>query len=394
MNETAEPQELPTHQNRAGRYIRQLTGYRAFIPAALPPDPPINIDPEMQRLLSDADAALGRLDGSIQTLPDPDMFMFMYVRKEAVLSSQIEGTEASLNDVIKAEANLFSPERPGQVSEVINYIEAMNHGLGRLPELPLSIRLLLEIHERLLKNVRGSKMRPGELRKSQNWIGPHGCTLADASFVPPPPDAAVASLGELENFLHQNDHLPALIRIGMAHAQFETIHPFLDGNGRIGRLLITFFLCEKGLLQKPVLYLSVYLKKNQTEYYNRLQAIRDRGEWEEWLKFFLAGVRDVAKQATDTARKIVALREEHRHLIVDRFGSSSGKGIKLLEHLYSYPYISVNNAKEVLGISYPNANELIAQFVKAGILFEVTGNTRNRVFWYSRYNELFSNLAD
>jgi Fic family protein len=318
----------------------------------------------------------------------------MYVRKEAVLSSQIEGTQASLNDVIKAEADLFTPERPSEVREVINYTAAMNHGLQRLGELPLSVRLIREIHERLMKNVRGSRMKPGELRTSQNWIGPRGCTLAEARFVPPPHEEAAKALGDLEQFLHGEDDIPPLVRIGLAHAQFETIHPFLDGNGRIGRLLITFFLCDKGFLGKPVLYLSLYLRANQDEYYARLQAVRDRGEWEQWLKFFLTGVRDVARQATDTSRKIVALREHHRQLIVDSFGAVSGNALKVLEHMYGKPYTSVNNIAKLLGISYPNANNLVQKFVRREILFETTGRARNRVFWYSPYTDLFSNLAD
>ncbi len=281
---------LQSRAARAGRYVQQETGYKAFIPAPLPPKPPVEIDAEMQELLSTADRALGRLDGSIQTLPNPDLFVFMYVRKEAVLSSQIEGTQASLNDVIKAEADIFDPARPTDVSEVINYIAAMNHGLARLKEIPLSRRLMEEIHERLLRRARGNKMNPGEFRKSQNWIGPQGGAMTDALFIPPPYHVAEEAFADLENFLHDEGPIPPLIRIGIAHAQFETIHPFLDGNGRVGRLLMTFFLCNRGILQRPVLYLSLYLKQHREEYYARLQSVRDKGQWEEWLKFFLRGV--------------------------------------------------------------------------------------------------------
>ncbi len=385
--------DAPSIAGRAGTYIRQLAGYSAFIPKPLPPDhPPIRIDPEMQRLLSAADGALGRLDGSIQTLPAPSRFMFLYVRKEAVLSSQIEGTQASLNDVIKAEENLFTAV--GDVGDVINYTDAMNYGLERLGSLPLSVRLICEIHQRLLKNVRGGKMQPGELRRSQNWIGPGGATLAEATFVPPPPEEAGKALGDLEIFLHNKDNLPSLIKIGLAHAQFETIHPFLDGNGRIGRLLITFFLCSEGILQKPVLYLSLFLKRHQSAYYEHLQRIRDHGDWEGWLKFFLAGVGEVARQATETARRIVALREEHRQLIIDAFGPASGNGLRILERMYERPAISVKRVADILGISYPNANNLVRKLVDAGILHEITGNTRNRVFWYAAYAALFSNIGD
>jgi Fic family protein len=379
-----------SHLGRAGSYIRQSTGYRAFVPTNLPPDPPINIDSEMQRLLSVADRALGRLEGSIQTLPNPDLFVLMYVRKEAVLSSQIEGTQASINDLLKAEAKVFDADAPRDVDEVINYVTAMNHGLARLPELPLSVRLIREIHERLLHGVRGRNLQPGELRRSQNWIGPQQSTLMTATFVPPPHQEATNALGELEKFLHQTDDIPPLVKIGLAHAQFETIHPFLDGNGRIGRLLITFFLCQQGILQKPVLYLSHFFKQNRTEYYERLQKIRDEGEWEGWLKFFLKGVASVATQATETARQIVGLREQHRTLITDNFGSAGANGARLLEHLYKRPTTSVNAVKDFLEISYPNANNLVEKFRNNGILFEVTGNARNRQFLYTPYIDLFS----
>ncbi|MDR3424654.1 MAG: Fic family protein [Alphaproteobacteria bacterium] len=381
---------------RAGVYVRQPTGYRAYIPKPLPPHPALSIPPssELQKLLSESDRALGRLDGSIQTLPNPDLFMSMYVRKEALLSSQIEGTQASLSDVIRVEANLSDAGYRGDADEVINYVTAMNYGLERLKTIPLSLRLIREIHEKLMKGVRGGKMQPGEFRRSQNWIGPQGCTLADAFFVPPPQEEAVKALGDLEIFLHENDSVPPLIKIGLAHAQFETIHPFLDGNGRMGRLLITFFLCNKDILQKPVLYLSYYFRKRQDEYYNRLQRVRDFGEWEEWLRFFLTGVTSVAKQATETAKRIVSLREDHRRLIIERFGNSSGNAMRVLEHMYERPYLTVNTVKEMLGISFPNASKLIDKFVNAALLVEITGRSRNRIFRYSSYMDLFSNLTD
>lgn len=374
---------------RAGRYVKQATGYKAFIPAQLLPDPQVNIDLEMQNLLSEADRALGRLEGSIQTLPNPDLFVFMYARKEAVLSSQIEGTQASFNDLMKAEAEIFDAGVSRDVDEVLNYVSAMKHGLTRLKELPLSIRLIREIHARLLQGVRGRMQQPGEIRRSQNWIGPQGSTLSTATYVPPPPAEANVALGDLEKFFHAESHLPALVRIGLIHSQFETIHPFLDGNGRIGRLLITFFLCEKGLLQKPVLYLSHYFKQNRSEYYDHLQRVRDRGDWEGWLKFFLRGVGAVAAQATETARKIVDLREEHRLLIINNFGTSGANAMRILEHLYQRPSITVNRVKEILGVSYPNANNLVEKLCTHKIIFEVTGQARNRIFFYTPYIELF-----
>ncbi len=300
-----------------------------------------------------ADRALGRLDGSIQTLPHPNLFVYMYVRKEAVLSSQIEGTQSSLQDVLTAEAKIFSPDRPKDVDEVVNYVHAMNYGLDRLASLPVSVRLIREIHSKLLEGVRGSHLTPGELRTSQNWIGPGGCTLSEAVFVPPPFHELNEDLSQLERFLHADTSLPLLIKIGLAHAQFETIHPFLDGNGRIGRLLITFLLCERQLLGKPVLYLSYFFKRNRQQYYEELQSIRDRGTWEGWLEFFLRGIVEVSDQATDTARRILALRESHRRAITENLGRAAGNGHRVLEELYERPIISVKDAQARIGTTYP-----------------------------------------
>lgn len=381
---------MPERRYRAGRYVRQLEGHSAFIPAPLPPDPPLDMDEELLALLSDADRALGRLDGSIQTLPDPDLFVFMYVRKEAVLSSQIEGTQSSLNDVLEAEAAIADPARPRDVGEVLNYVDAMNHGLSRLQDIPISVRLLKEIHEHLLANVRGADKQPGELRRSQNWIGPSGATLLDASFVPPPAHEVPNALGDLENFLYTTEPMPALVRIGLAHAQLETIHPFLDGNGRMGRLLITFLLCERGTLLKPVLYLSHYFKRHRTTYYELLQNVRDEGDWESWIKFFLRGMAEVSREATDTARSIVDLREAHRSLIVNEFGRAAGNALMVLERLYSRPYISVNQIAEIAGVTYPAASSLMDKFVKNGLLFEITGQARNRRYAYTPYISIFA----
>jgi Fic family protein len=374
---------------RAGRYVRQPGGYRAFLPAPLPPDPAIRLEGKVQALLSRADRALGRLDGSIQTLPHPDLFVAMYVRKEAVLSSQIEGTQSSLEDVLAAEARVLSADRPDDVDEVFNYVGAMNHGLAQLARLPVSVRLIREIHERLLTGVRGQHRSPGELRTSQNWIGPGGCTLAEATFVPPPPHEVPRLLGELERFLHDESPLPLLIRIGLAHVQFETIHPFLDGNGRVGRLLITFLLCEKQVLLKPVLYLSHYFKRHRQQYYDHLQAVRDQGAWEQWLVFFLTGVVEVSQQATETARRILSLRERHRQLITDTFGRAAGNGHRVLEHLYQHPIVAVTEVRDLVQTSYPAANNLVAQFATHGVLHEMTGQKRHRRFVYRDYVNLF-----
>ncbi len=374
---------------RAGKYLKQPHGYRAFIPESLPPDPPIRISGLLQEQLSKADRALGRLDGSILTLPNPDLFVFMYIRKEAVLSSQIEGTESSLQDVLAAEARLLNPEQPHDVGEVVNYVHAMNYGLERLDHLPVSTRLVREIHSILLDGVRGSHLTPGDIRTTQNWIGPGGCTLAEATFIPPPPIEIPKLLSEFEKFLHSVTGLPLLVKIGLAHAQFETIHPFLDGNGRVGRLLITFLLCEKKVLSKPVLYLSFFLKKHRNEYYDQLQRVRDAGTWEDWLSFFLKGVEEVSIQATNTARRIITLREKHRSLITDKFGRAAGNGHRVLEKLYTVPIVSVHEVQQLIGTSYPAANDLVTRLVKADILREITGQIRNRRFIYREYVDIF-----
>jgi Fic family protein len=266
----------------------------------------------------------------------------------------------------------------------------MNYGLHRLQELPLSVRLIREIHGELLRGVRGSLLAPGELRRSQNWIGPGGCTLMDAAFVPPPPEEVPAALSEVERFLHAPTDLPALLQIGLAHVQFETIHPFLDGNGRVGRLLITLYLCERGILQKPVLYLSHYFKKHRAAYYDHLQAVRDTGDWERWLIFFLRGVIEVSAQATDTARAILALRENHRDAVTTHLARAAANGHRVLEHLYERPIVSVAGIQKLLGTTYPAASKVVNRLEQLGILREITGYRRNRLFRYESYIQLFS----
>jgi Fic family protein len=375
-------------RGRAGRYVAQPGGYKAFLPAPLPPVPALQVDTALQRCLSEADRALGRLDGSVQTLPHPDLFVYMYVRKEAVLSSQIEGTQSSLQDLLAAEAQVLDIDRPRDVDEVVNYVRAMKAGLDRLATLPVSVRLIREIHAELLQGVRGSGLTPGELRRSQNWIGPGGCTLAQATFVPPPPGEVPGALGALESFLHSDD-LPLLVKIGLAHVQFGTIHPFLDGNGRIGRLLITFLLCERQALGKPVLYLSHYFKQHRAEYYERLQAVRDEGDFEGWLAFFLRGITSVSMEAADTARRILELREHHRRDITDHMGRAAGNGHRVLELLYKKPIVSVPDVRALLGTTFPGANQIVQRLVHLGILREFTGHARNRRFRYDPYVSLF-----
>lgn len=373
---------------RAGRYAKQPNNYSAFIPSPLPPEPPIQIDHELARLLSDADRALGRLDGVASVLPNPNLFVAMYVRQEAVLSSQIEGTQSTLEDVLQFEADARGRGVPRDVEEVVNYIRAMNYGLERLKGLPLSLRLIREIHAELLKGVRGGHRTPGEFRNSQNWIGPENCTLATATFVPPPPHEMHAALDNLERFLHDTQSFPALLHCALAHAQFETVHPFLDGNGRVGRLLITFLLCQRGVLQRPLLYLSHYLKWHRAEYYDRLMAIRSGGDWEGWLKFFLRGVREVSHQATDTSRAILDLRERNRQ----RLGDNALR-LQLLEYLFEQPIVTVRMVERRLECSFATANKLVEQFGQLDLLKKVSPSAlRNRQFWYKAYLALFQEL--
>lgn len=374
---------------RAGQYIRQPAGYRAFIPNPLPPAPPLAWDAELLSLLSAADQSLGRLDGVADRLPNPDMFVRMYVRKEAVLSSQIEGTQASLVDVLEYEANVGQRRLPSDVLETFNYVKALNAGLARLQELPLCNRLLREIHGILMQGVRGQERTPGEFRTSQNWFGPPGSNLNNATYVPPPPHEMNRAIGDLEVFLNSPEPMPLLIKAGLAHVQFELIHPFLDGNGRLGRLLITFLLCQQKVLARPLLYLSAYFKEYQDEYYARLYAISKEGDWEGWLKYFLQGVGQVSREAAETARKIIAMREEHRQLVIDQVRGRQN-GLALLDDLYETPLVSVNYIRDHLGVSYGTANNLANDLAQVGILEEITAGVRNKVFAYRSYLEVLA----
>jgi Fic family protein len=371
---------------RAGRSVRQPSGYRAFIPAPLPPEPPLAYDSDLLLALSEADDAVGRLDGASETLPNPDLFVAMYVRKEAVLSSQIEGTQSSLEDVLEYEVGVEPDVLPRDVDEVYNYVRAMNHGLARLPELPLSLRLLREIHAILLEDARGGRREPGEFRRTQNWIGPAGSPPSDAVFVPPPPHEMHEALANLEQYIREGR--PDLIACGIAHCQFETIHPFLDGNGRLGRLLITLMLCERGRLRRPLLYLSHYLRRNRQRYYDSLMDVRDRGDWEGWMKFFLRGVAEVSREGTETARKVTQLQEKDREIVAEKIRGT--RRVPLLDLLFQYPFVTVRFVESRLGVSYGTANSLIRNFEGAGILEEVTGRARYRRYRYRAYIDLFA----
>ena len=374
---------------RAGTYISQPRGYKAFIPTSLPPEPSIQYDEDLQFSLSKADRALARLDGLTAVLPNLELFIAMYVKKEALLSSQIEGTQASLVGVLEFEANLTPREDVREIKEVINYVKALNYGMERLEKLPMSLRLIKEIHRILIERTRGSHKAPGEFRESQNWIGPPGVSLSEAVFVPPPPDMVIPAMGELEKFMHTKDNIPPLVKIALIHAQFETIHPFLDGNGRIGRLLITFYLFWKEILLSPLLYLSFYLKKHRNEYYDLLMRVRTEGVWEDWVKFFLKGVSETSEEAIGTAREIIVLKENiitklHENSI------SSVYAIKLIDLLFDTPLVGVPYVTEKLNMSKQSANELVKRFEKINVLREITGKQRYKRYIFRDYIEIIA----
>jgi Fic family protein len=377
-----------SRDDRAGRYIRQPAGYDAFVPAPFPPAD-ITMKAPLLRLNSRADLELGKLVGATSILPNPDLFVFMYVRREAVLSSQIEGTQASLMDILEYEASLRDSAKRIDVAEVSNYIAALRYGLERVKELPPSLRLIREIHGRLMDGVRGGEpaKTPGEFRRSQNWVG--GPSPESARYVPPPVPVMNEALDQFEKAIHARSDYPLLVEIGLAHAQFETIHPFLDGNGRMGRLLITFLLCHHRILDEPLLYLSIFFKQHRQEYYERLQAIRDRGDWEGWLAFFLEGVATVATEATGTARKIVELREEVREQIARHMGRRASRAHQLLDGLFQNPVVNVKDVERLTDLSQPAANALTTALAGMGILKELTGQRRNRLFMFETYLSLF-----
>lgn len=378
------------YANRAGFFMNSAVGYKSFVPAELPPNPPIQYDDELQGLLSLADRKLGRLDGVTQILPNPELFVAMYVKKEAVLSSQIEGTQASFVDVLSTEYNQADDQRHDDVKEVINYVDAMNWGLEQLASFPLSLRLIRNIHARLIHNTRGANKNPGEFRTSQNWIGPAGCTLNTATFVPPTvPDMNVA-LGDLELFIHQEDFIPALVKIAMIHAQFETIHPFLDGNGRMGRLLITFWLCQQNILTKPLLYLSFYFKKNRAEYYDRLMAVRKKGDWENWIKFFLRGIAEVSDEATESARAILKIKEDATNALYKKDGTNSNYQ-RLLNYLFEQPFIKRSDVEQYLDVSNPTAGSILEVFCQMNILVDCTPDkARNKMYAFGKYLDILN----
>lgn len=372
---------------RSGHFKRTPTGYTAFFPADLPPDPHIAMEGDLPLLLSEADRALGALNVVVTVLPNPDLLVGMFIQKEALLSSQIEGTQSSLVDVLGADEDHVPT---ADVGEVINYVKAMRHGLKRLrdDDFPMSLRLIRELHGVLMQQVRGGgqHLTPGEFRSMQNWIG--GTSPANARFVPPPPETMLEALGAFEHYMHAEDAMPPLIRCGLLHYQFETIHPFNDGNGRVGRLLITLYLVWKGILDEPMLYLSAYLKNHQQEYYDRLTQVRTDGNFEAWTRFFLEGIREVSRMVLETTKKIQALeREDSDRLVAHGEGSH---GLALLRGLMHQPVVMVKDVAQIVGVSYTKANSLINVCENMGILQQINRGRRNRKFIYKAYVDVLS----
>ncbi|AGG70847.1 Fic family protein [Sinorhizobium meliloti] len=378
---------------RLGRFVETAVGgerVKAFVPPPLPPNPPLEITGLLTRL-SAAERALGRLDGVSILLPNKELFLYMYVRKEAVLSSQIEGTQSTLSDLLRFETEAISGEPVDDIREVSNYVDAMMFGLERMRQLPLSLRLIREMHQRLLDSGRGGRRSPGEFRTSQNWIG--GTRPGNAMFVPPPANEVMTCLGDWERFIHEETpSIPPLIKAGLIHVQFETIHPFLDGNGRLGRLLITLFLCATGVLQQPLLYLSLYFKSRRPDYYRLLQEVREYGTWEAWLEFFLDGVAETADQAFETANRIARLFHDDRERIV-RESERTGSVLQIHEIMRTSPYLTAASAAKRSGLTVPTVNAALDQLQRLGVVEEATGRRRGRVFVYRAYMDILSDGA-
>lgn len=387
MQTPAKPEKNP----RLGRYEATAVGgevVRAFVPPPLPPSPPVQIE-GLLGLLESANRALGRLDGMASILPDKHLFIYMYVRKEALLSSQIEGTQSSLSELLLFESEQLQSTPTIDIRDVSNYVAAMQHGLKRIQEgFPLSLRLIREIHAILLAGGRRSDKQPGEFRTSQNWIG--GTRPGNATYVPPPHTIALDCLGDLEKFIHaQDQRLPLLIKAGLAHVQFESIHPFLDGNGRLGRLLITFLLCAAGALRDPILYLSLYFKQNRERYYGLLQEVREQGAWETWLEFFLTGIVEASEQAAETAGKILMLFASDRAR-VEKLGRAAGSAALLHQWMQRHPVFNISMAARDLGLSHQTISKTVELLRKEGVLHQLDQRRRDRTFAYTAYMDALS----
>ncbi|MGX7145430.1 Fic family protein [Facklamia languida] len=372
--------------NRAGKLIRMPSDYERFVPNNLK-DIDINIDEDTNRLIKKAYLFLGRLDGMAITLPDIDLFVSMYVQKEAVISSQIEGTQASLVDVLqKDRAN----EKMKETEEIVNYIKATNYAFDRLKDIPLSMRLIRETHKVLLSNVRGEEKMPGELRKSQNWIGPSGSTIKTASFIPPAPHEMDRSLSDLEKYIHDENGIDDLIKIALVHYQFETIHPFLDGNGRMGRLLIILYLQEKGLIEYPILYLSYFFKKNRSKYYELLNNVRFKGEFEGWIKFFIEGMCEISEDSIKSIQAIVQLKSKDTEKIRSVTKANVSSLLTIYDYLLKHPFVEAKDIQNLLDLSTPTVNKLIASLIEIGILELVEEKQRYRQYVYREYVDILS----
>ena len=371
---------------RLGSYVSVSTAgeaVNAFVPPPLPPTPPVRLH-ELHHPLDRANQALGRLDGIRSALPDPKLFLYMYVRKEALLSSQIEGTQSSLSELLRFESDR-APGAPvaADVEDVSNYVAAMRHGIGRLAELPISVRLIREVHGKLLASGRGAAGQPGEFRRSQNWIG--GTRPGNARFVPPPQERVIELMADLERFVHDDTQaLPFLVKVGLIHAQFESIHPFLDGNGRVGRMLITLLLCAQGVLKAPLLYLSLHFKRHRDEYYALLQATRTTGDWEAWLRFFLEGIVETSHQAVETAQEMLRLFGEDRRRI-EALGRPAASALRVHGILRERPVGTVADMARRLGISTPTVAKSLRHLEALGVVKEITGRHRGRMFSYDAY---------
>jgi Fic family protein len=361
----------------AGRLVRSPSGYWAFVPNPLPPEIPWTV--ELIALLSEADRALGELAGLGRLLPNPHLLIRPFVRREAVLSSRIEGTQASLSDLYAYEAGQLALfETTSDVREVYNYVRALEYGLEQLQDLPLSLRLIREMHALLLEGVRGERLTPGEFRRSQNWIGPAGCTLEEAPFVPPPVAEMQEALDAFEKFLHQPLSLPPLVRLGLIHYQFEAIHPFLDGNGRMGRLLITLLLCAWELLPQPLLYLSAYFEAHRQDYYDLLLAVSQKGAWKEWLTFFLLGVKEQARDAVSRSRRLQILREKYRERL--QTARAAARLLQVVDFLFAQPVFTVKRVGDTLGVDFSVAQRYVSHLEEEGLVEEITGQARNRIY--------------
>jgi Fic family protein len=360
-----------------GRLIKTTTNYWAFAPNPLPPKDLDKFSAEFVGILSEAERGIGALKSLGKLIPNPNLLVAPYVRKEAVQSSRVEGTQASLSDIFYYEASKQKPKYE-DVLEVLNYVRAMNYGLSRLKELPLSLRLVREIHSKLMEGVRGERMSPGEFRITQNWVGPPGCSLADATYVPPPVPEMNEALGQWERFIHSEDPIPPLIKCALMHYQFEAIHPFLDGNGRVGRLLITFYLCEKGYLEYPILYLSDFFERYRNDYYTLLFGVSQSGNWDAWLKYFIRGVAEQSKVAEETGHKILNLQKKYRQQLQKE--SVSMPAFQLLDMLFLNPFVSVPGISDYLKITWPTAKASVDRLMRLGILKEVSGRKRSRIY--------------